>query len=782
MPVRALLELRSARYSPRVVFLTGARVRVGRGRDCDVRLQGEGVRGVYCTLRRRWGCWSIEPRRADVTIVMDGIRILEPAALPVDTPVLVGNEELRLRLEVAYNTPFSSRAAIRPIDPDSSTLSPGKSPPAGLLPDSMCSTQGDTNRCRVRYEQAVARRDRWTRVVGSMEQLVHTRRTSKTYSPSGSQVSGKVPSERKQVWCEYERSSIAADLDASLEVSERSFHRASEEADSWMRLESNRGSLGPVKSIPQQSCCPSMPNRLMVLRGSQASLCHHDAAFKVIHAVSDSPHLWVVTDVPSTGKCQSLHNETLSCLLRPSAATENVDRPTTMEVPGSVDPRSGGTPDPPSSCSDDLDRRRLTERVCMVRTSSNQRALSNDVVIGEADSSARDSTLGNFTPRSRAFPLASEILKSCGYTGPVTERLLAVERQPLDDESLDASGPRVLCIPLWIWLPPVLAGLLLVGSTGIGLAWVWASDLRAANKLASEMTNRSDRDLFVETSGHFGVWWATTAEHLYTRALALHFQTNSHNDVNATNEMLDLAAQASPLHTLVQLSRIISNDELGNAVEPASRDVLSMAYAARQAFASGQVDLAWSYVREGIALAVHAEPRLDGCAAPASDKGTGRFRLPGEELFEALFVPCVLTQTDSLDRLLDELPPDGVAWLALYRLLCEMERKEATTVLACLLALPDRPGLSNSSGVHCAAKAEALAISRRWREALDAYRASIGLIKDPGLRAVLWANAMDIASEADDASAIQEARREARALATRLRLSGLMGNLRNRDR
>ena len=65
-----------------------------------------------------------------------------------------------------------------------------------------------------------------------------------------------------------------------------------------------------------------------------------------------------------------------------------------------------------------------------------------------------------------------------------------------------------------------------------------------------------------------------------------------------------------------------------------------------------------------------------------------------------------------------------------------------------------------------AARAEALALKSRWRDALEQYRLAIDLIDDETIKRSCWFNLADIAFRLDDEAQRQAALRAALAVAT----------------
>ncbi len=80
----------------RIVSLTEASVRIGRGRSCEVRLDDPALAEVECLLRRRGNTWHLQPVEASSTLTLDGRPADAPRPVPMGSTLRLADRWLTL--------------------------------------------------------------------------------------------------------------------------------------------------------------------------------------------------------------------------------------------------------------------------------------------------------------------------------------------------------------------------------------------------------------------------------------------------------------------------------------------------------------------------------------------------------------------------------------------------------------------------------------------------------------------------------------------------------------
>lgn len=131
---------------PRSVDLFGASVRIGRGPQCEVRLQDAALAEVECLLRRRGTTWYVLPQGMLGNLAIEG-RSVE-GLMPLDLGMVLRVGEHRLVLRRTQVGPRVVGSFETPIEIDSRTADNERS-------------QSRQQESFARWQTQVAQRDRW---------------------------------------------------------------------------------------------------------------------------------------------------------------------------------------------------------------------------------------------------------------------------------------------------------------------------------------------------------------------------------------------------------------------------------------------------------------------------------------------------------------------------------------------------------------------------------------------------------------------------------------------
>lgn len=367
------------------------------------------------------------------------------------------------------------------------------------------------------------------------------------------------------------------------------------------------------------------------------------------------------------------------------------------------------------------------------------------------------------TAGDAGWPSAREILEAHraqqaraadGERSPEPHR----RRRPVPTAS---QPPETWSVPAALALPPALALAVLVGGLGLALAGLWVQDESAA-------ATASDRLLAGQVLPAQGLdvpglprpsWWASTADHLYQHAVVI----GPADDPARAEEarfLLGLAASAAPLHPGVRYTAARWRpDSATDATDlNLSRDIVTQALAARHRLAAGDRERALIHYRDALEMACRSHP--SDAAGPKKDPGSrdGRLLLPNEDLIGPIVRELAAHPGWTYDDWSAALPDHGVALLAGYRALRDRNDRAADRVLDRLIsAAPESIASSPWPAVERAARAEARAERRQWREAETLYRAALASTSDTRLRHAWWLNLAEIAGRLNDLDARREA-------------------------
>jgi tetratricopeptide (TPR) repeat protein len=270
-----------------------------------------------------------------------------------------------------------------------------------------------------------------------------------------------------------------------------------------------------------------------------------------------------------------------------------------------------------------------------------------------------------------------------------------------------------------------------------------------------------------------GTWGRTTAQHLVHWAIYLSL-VDAGNEPSAREigALLTRAIQISPLNptarlALAQFEQRANGGSISAQSLGLSRDAVSLSWCASRLLAAGNKDEARTMYARAILVATSDEPSREVAPRFSDDPRIGRYLLPGEEPVRDIVKEMLSRSEWTFSEWSTVLPTTPTVSLAVGRLLREQDRSEADEQLEQILN-DQQPseGAKPPDPLVLAARAEALALRSRWRDAEEKYRLAIDLIDDETIKRAWWFNLADIAQRLDDEGLRQTALRAALAVAT----------------
>jgi tetratricopeptide (TPR) repeat protein len=198
-----------------------------------------------------------------------------------------------------------------------------------------------------------------------------------------------------------------------------------------------------------------------------------------------------------------------------------------------------------------------------------------------------------------------------------------------------------------------------------------------------------------------------------------------------------------------------------------SRDSVSLAWSARRLLDGGKKEAALRLYER--ALTVAAASAFSRTATPRfhDDLLAQRYLLPGEDVVRDIIAEMDARVDWTFGEWSKALPRDPTVLLATARLLREKRRDEADSFLGRILELDvSRADGGPADAPVLAARAEALALRSRLKDAEQEYRQAIELADNDLIRRSWWFNLADIARRQNDEGQRQTALRAALAVAT----------------
>ena len=188
------------------------------------------------------------------------------------------------------------------------------------------------------------------------------------------------------------------------------------------------------------------------------------------------------------------------------------------------------------------------------------------------------------------------------------------------------------------------------------------------------------------------------------------------------------------------------------------RDAVSLAWSARALRHSGKKDAAIRVYRQALRLACDHELALVSKPTfndePSSRRDGSNFRryfLPGEMTSRAIVRELITDAGLTFPEWSETLPGNTVATLAAARLLYELERPEAQSLLEQILKQEQEPeSTSAEAAVQAAVMAEAHAMLSHWKEAEQQYHQAIDQIDDFTIKRSWWFNLATVVLQLND--------------------------------
>ncbi|MGP0069176.1 MAG: hypothetical protein ACLQGP_36950 [Isosphaeraceae bacterium] len=380
---------------------------------------------------------------------------------------------------------------------------------------------------------------------------------------------------------------------------------------------------------------------------------------------------------------------------------------------------------------------------------------------GDRASGSESNRVGTAQPPEEViWPSVKDILPNHGVgLGPMP----AVSRARKGQQPL----PTVPCepgqwlLPVWIAWPPLAVTVLVIGLGAGALSWIWSMDSSSAAFVTQRLLrpDASSRrrplpDWVVEPDGR---WLTTTSQHVAHWAVFLDdSEDDGKRDGSRVSAMLERSLQISPLNPTARLalarleSPTVTGEKESVRSLGLSRDAVSLAWSARRLLDSGKKEAAIRLYGQALSAASTGgfsrtvTPRYD------DDENARRYLLPGEDA-----VRDIVAEMDQRDWSFREwsmaLPKNPTVLLATARMLRERNRiEEAKPLLALILEGGAQPTREGPDSRAVAARAEALALGSRLKEAEQEYRQAIELADNDMIRRSWWFNLADVALRLND--------------------------------
>jgi tetratricopeptide (TPR) repeat protein len=323
--------------------------------------------------------------------------------------------------------------------------------------------------------------------------------------------------------------------------------------------------------------------------------------------------------------------------------------------------------------------------------------------------------------------------------------------------------PGQWLLPVWLAWPPIAVSVLVLGVGACVLSWIWAADSFSAaivtqRLLRPDVSSRrkSLPDWVVPPAGG---WMTTTSQHVAHWAVLLGgVEGDGKQPVHDVSAMLTRSLQIAPLNPTAKLALArLETPERGVAARPVSslglsRDAVSLAWSAGRLLDAGKKDAAIRLY--GRALTAASTGGFSRTVTPRydDDENSRRYLLPGEDAVRDIVNEMAARERDWTFREWSRaLPQNPTVLLATARLLREKRRAEAEALVSLVIegGGPSSTGHSVDPRTF-AARAEALALGSRLKEAEQEYRQAIELADNDMIRRSWWFNLADIALRLND--------------------------------
>jgi hypothetical protein len=689
------------------VDVFGASVRIGRGPQCEVRLQDAALAEVECLLRRRGTTWYVLPQGMLGNLAIDGRSVEGLMPLGLGMVLRVGDHRLVLRRkELGPRQPGSFEA---PIDVD----------PRPIAAERPSTREKESFE---RWQAQLAHRDRW------LKSRREERRWQAKWQAAGQGLS-------RPATPEPEPKSVEAPPDEPQIVPPT-----------------------PTTAPPPIAALVPVPEPVAI--ELEAEVVAEIPAFPTpsevqaeIEPIEESPGADDPAatpeplEIPEPVVLQAEPVEAPAPVLEPVVAVET---PAVEQGPA----------------SDSSARPALwpaeTEGPFVTDTSQSPQALEWSRVSTGAAPEAPTS------PVEEGWPSLREVFGSSPPPPRQSSGSSATTRKLLSGPKLsDPTPPATWNLPVWAALMPATLLVLAIGAVGCRLAWTWGQDDRTAGLLADRLMREQppEADAPVEEiETPAASWWASTPSHLRLRAQDQASRPGQPESQEAVNFLLHTAHNAAPLDSAVRLAMATESESDGNAAvrnDPLgslglSNDALALRQTGRGLLAAGKVDAGLAAYGQAIRMAATVELKRASMPSFVDDSRDHRFLLPLEET------------VGDLVRDLDERTPGGyAAWskaipdvpianLAVYRLLTRRNRPERDLAFDRLSALPECQDRA-AEALRLASQAEAEALRESYPASIKLYEEAIAAMPDDLLRRTWQFNLGEVARLAGESVLMREA-------------------------
>jgi hypothetical protein len=796
MPESTCLHIQDRESGPiRVVELPWISVRIGRAAYCEVRLPDAKVAEEACRLTRRGRTWSLIPSSDKSDILFEGRPLNDPCPLPFDVPFQMGPYCLTLRHDLTAepnwevypaHSPSQSIEPRYPVEPatvplvaaDLGSAETGRA--AATSPAEAAGKRGlDPDRWRVRWKAAESH----------------------------------FKSRAARLDADVQRSAYATSPD-SLRETDRSLSRptasGSTPAGPPIRAvpTSSARRIEPTWNAPRPVPTPATPRLGPVLRPTPRSAAEHaewvasTSAEPAIPPASVSPEVDVSEDAsrfliaenpadlvvetviatalpPGVDRCNAIDKDpfgddsqpAIVIAPEPAAASEPVSAPADPS-PEDIDPAIDETV---STANEDASgplrniepspkSRKPRDRIGGGRRSGPHRRPRAEA--GAPDSSAGPEAIAPAFTGAELPSVRDILVNHRNSRGPRP----AVERQRRGNNAVPTipQEPGHWTFPGWLALPPVGAFMLGVGLLACLLSCWWAADSSTAGVLTQRLLGSDGsgrrRPLPPEITPPGGRWIKTTAEHL--AQWAIYTAGAENHDPFPPSEAPAFVTHALEISPLNPTARMALAQLEGPGRDGSgrirglglSRDSVSLAWSARRLMDAGRKEAALRLYHRALSAAVEGGLSRSSTPRFADDPMVRRYFLPAEDAVRDIVAELASREGLEFREWSRALPRHPTVVLATARLLHEQGRREADSLLDELVG--GEWGRSDAGWDDprlMAARAEALGLRSRWKEAAYQYRLAIERVDNDLIRRSWWFNLADIAERLDDESQRQAA-------------------------
>ena len=795
MPESTCLHIQDRESGPiRVVELPWISVRIGRAAYCEVRLPDAEVAEEACRLTRRGRTWSLVPSPNNNRIVLEGRPLQGPCPLPFDVPFRMGPYCLTLRHDLEAEPDWELYPALAPATSVEPTPEVVPSPASHFATELGAAVDGRTasaNRSEMASKPALDP-DRW-RARWKAAEAHYKARANRLDTGGPRNTPSASPDSLRDSHRTISRSPSSDPTPAG--PSTRPIPRPSAH-----RIESSWNATAPIpptanpRLVPKPGRVPTVadtptetaPTDSLGLGATDATLVMPDVATE--HPADSPVEEWrseftaeiaipasepPVDVQPESTETVPLEGSPVALeLINPeSLAPEqpvSTSHPTTDEVP-TVELESAAPvsqPEPrPTRAPDRIPRkRRARDRMNGgpgIETPGETRQVRRF-----SEPSARAGGEAPPGPET-VLPSVHDILtnhRNCAGPCPAVER----PRRVAQAVPTISQAPGQWTLPGLLVLPPVGIVTLMMGLLTCLLSWCWINDASTAAVLTQRLFaaegagRRKPLPAGIVPPG--GRWIKTNAQHLANWAV---YTASVDNDpTRPPHEVSSLSSRAleiSPLNPTARLAQAQLAGPGGDGpgwtrVLGLSRDSVSLAWSARRLMVAGKKEAALRLYHRAISAVVDGGPSRSAAPRFADDPMVRRYLLPGEDSARDIVAELASNKDLEFREWSRALPHNPTVLLATARLLREQERTEADSLLDELLG--DNWG--DAGAVHgdprlMAARAEALGLRSRWKDAAELYRQAIERVDNDLVRRSWWFNLADIAQRLNDEGQRQSA-------------------------